>query len=59
MSDADTKSTVFPVVEEEGTTVGDIEGIDIDVPVNILGPNPNGFEVDNLYLDANGIVSFE
>lgn len=48
--------SVSTVVEEEETKVQDENGNDVVVPINMAGPNPNEVELDNLYLDMNGIV---
>ena len=42
---------ISQVIEEKPRKVDDLE-----IPINMAGPNPNGVEIDNLYLDMNGIV---
>ena len=46
-----------PVIEEHPIIVPGPDGEELsEIPVNITKPNPNGQEVDCLYLDMNGIV---
>jgi hypothetical protein len=52
-----TPNIVVPVVEEDAAKVPSADGQEVEIPINISGPNPNGTEFDNLYLDMNGIVS--
>ncbi|KAK3117253.1 5'-3' exoribonuclease 2 [Teratosphaeriaceae sp. CCFEE 6253] len=47
---------ISPVVEDLPTEHEDGDGEKTTTPVNTLLPNPNGEEMDNLYLDMNGIV---
>lgn len=47
---------VMSVAEEEPKVVKGEDGEDIEIPVDMSGPNPNEEEFDCLYLDMNGIV---
>jgi 5'-3' exonuclease len=50
------KFLVYPVIEEDETSMEAADGTVVKVPVNMASPNPNNAEFDNLYLDMNGIV---
>nr|OQO30737.1 hypothetical protein B0A51_01861 [Rachicladosporium sp. CCFEE 5018] len=47
---------ISPVIEEAGEEVDNGDGTTTKLPIDARGPNPNGEEMDNLYLDMNGIV---
>lgn len=47
---------ISPVIEETPEEVDGGDGTKTKVPIDARGPNPNGEEQDNLYLDMNGIV---
>lgn len=47
---------ISPVVEEQGQEVENDDGTTTKIPIDARGSNPNGEEMDNLYLDMNGIV---
>jgi 5'-3' exoribonuclease 2 len=47
---------ISPVVEEHPTEVENEDGSITKIPIDARKPNPNEEEMDNLYLDMNGIV---
>ncbi|KAK0871133.1 5'-3' exoribonuclease 2 [Friedmanniomyces endolithicus] len=47
---------ISPVIEELPEEVENDDGTVTKIPVDARKPNPNGEEMDNLYLDMNGIV---
>lgn len=47
---------ISPVIEELPIEVDNGDGTTSAIPIDATKPNPNGEEMDNLYLDMNGIV---
>jgi 5'-3' exoribonuclease 2 len=47
---------ISPVIEELPVEVDNGDGTESSIPIDATKPNPNGEEMDNLYLDMNGIV---
>ncbi|GAB7366146.1 hypothetical protein MBLNU230_g7708t1 [Neophaeotheca triangularis] len=47
---------ISPVVEDLPEEFENGNGTKTKIPIDARGPNPNGEEFDNLYLDMNGIV---
>ena len=47
---------ISPVLEELPEEIDNGNGTKTKIPIDARGPNPNGEEMDNLYLDMNGIV---
>ena len=47
---------ISPVIEELPIEVDNGDGTQSAIPIDATKPNPNGEEMDNLYLDMNGIV---